>query len=247
MIREASDAFRWHGCEATMTEIVRFDLDFERTFAVPVFSLVGQTPQLLEAFHAALSPHAPVPLAGLQALGGSAMAEVGARVNLFDGLAICDVKPDQYSWRFRGLKAHNAELAETLIVESERTILGVLGNVPITTTSLKTPIWAKVDGGRDRFRAFLRDNVSAPALAFSHGLGAVMTEGLVGGTAEDPEKGWTYRFRFEVSVLEYADLFCFIEANYRHPSLMDRIEAIKRHHENAVRVLFESAGFSLPV
>jgi hypothetical protein len=82
----------------------RLDLTYTLAFAEPLFAVATSLPTILERFHRTIGPRYFVGLDDLQALPGTSLGQVGAKVSLFGGNGTIQLMVDRLMVRFERLQ-----------------------------------------------------------------------------------------------------------------------------------------------
>lgn len=77
------------------------DISYEASFRNPVFELARENVEVLKIFHQHLTPHYSVSSSDMQAIGGNALSDLKARINLFRGNGVLEVTADKFSATFK--------------------------------------------------------------------------------------------------------------------------------------------------
>ena len=77
------------------------DISYEAIFQDPLFELARKNVDVLKIFHRHLTPRYSISPSDMQAMGGSALSDLKARISLFRGNGILEITVDKFSAVFK--------------------------------------------------------------------------------------------------------------------------------------------------
>lgn len=129
---------------------VRIDVTYELAFLKPAFRLAGGLVPLLSALHEELSRRFALNLSEVRPLAGTSMAEVGARVTLFNGQGVLTVAPERFTAQFHSLTGRDdLATAKDCVLLARSAIDRLRVDEEFGPTAYRLRTWLRCDGSND--------------------------------------------------------------------------------------------------
>ena len=230
--------------EANLT---RAELIYEVTFSTLSFELPGFGTALLKAIHESFSPDFPINTDDMRVLGGNSLSDVHVQINLFDGFAMIDVRPDGISMNFRGLRnSGNFVTCMHCISLCETAARGTVPDFEVGVVAFRPTLFLDLADGTKNSSAYLAEYTGTMKQFDLVEFGNPAQHPAVSLELEGEEQGWNLIFNAYRDRMEQASLVVSIYAVYREDGAIRGLKHRAAHLQRLTRTLLHGIGIQVP-
>ena len=223
--------------------LFRLDVEFQHTFAQPVFKVPKSAVEILECLYEKLNPKYPVAIADLTATAALSMGDVAIRTSLFEGKGLIEVGVEKFVARFEGLRtAEDIKIIQEVITLSEEALQSALPKMRYKGATIRSSAWLICEG-TERSAEDLLDKYGRLKNDLSpRKFGAKKVKNSIRSELVNEEAGWSINVSIERSLIPGAQLFVLCSGTYIESDKFKGFQEQASHYENVYRALLAHYG-----
>lgn len=225
----------------------QMNVNYERPFEGPLFSVPKLAVEILDGLYGALNPDFPLAMSDLTATTGNSMSDIVVRVRLFSGNGGLEITPEKFSASFQKLQSkEDLKTVENVVLLSEATLEKSLGEkISYSGARFGLSLWFECKDGVDGVRGLLEKygtlNVDLPV----EKIGAETAAAKPRGTLYNDSEGWRIEFLLEPSQLTGTHLYFACDCSYTESGKYINFNERTQHLDNITKFLLEHHELTL--
>jgi hypothetical protein len=222
------------------------DVTYEAVFAAPAFDLPSRNISVLKAFYEAINPRFAITMNNLQAMGGTSVADVRARIVLFNGSGILDVSAEKFSAVFTNLRARSdVEIIKDCIRIAEGALRSALPDIQDREVNINSTVYIELADEGQSAIDFLGGLTSSRKVINPKAFNASEVHYGLSAEIVNSAARWRTSLRVEAAQFDPRILIMNSRATYPADGALQSFEDQARHVEQVLETVARELGLEM--